>query len=207
MASYIGSHEGFVGYAYPDSNQIPTIGYGYNLQQSGTQGTVDGILGAGTYQKLMDRFSRLKTTWLNTYGNLTDFAYGTPRYLTFSGNNPSLVTQVISPTGGTMLLNTILPGYVASAALLGTATYNAMSPAAQNAIVDIIYNRGATAFGQTMANIVTDLQGHNYAMAAWDLMNDVTRSSSVWATVVGNRANDDLIALAWGHETELVSYS
>ena len=109
---------------------------------------------------------------------------------------------MISIADATKLLNAILPGYVASArTVLGAATYNALSQAAQDAIVDLVYN------GAPMANVVKDIHGHDYAMAAWDLMNAKTNKGVVWAKVVGQRANDDLIALAWGHEAELVIYS
>jgi GH24 family phage-related lysozyme (muramidase) len=216
MASFIGSpaHEGLVLYAYPDLYQHPTIGYGYCLDQSvnqSAQSTVDSTLGAGTYQKLMSQFSRLQTAWLKTYGNLTNFTYGTSQYAAFAKANPSLVTPMVSPTDATTLLNAVLlssTGYVASArADLGATTYDALSPAAQNAVVDMVYNLGGGGFKQTMANVITDIQGHNYAMAAWDLMNARTSSGVVWATLNGQRAIDDLVALAWGHEAELVSYS
>jgi GH24 family phage-related lysozyme (muramidase) len=194
-------------YAYPDLYQHPTIGYGYCLDQSinpSAPSTVDSALGAGTYQKFMDGFSRLQSAWLKTNGNLTNFAYGTSQYTTFAKANPSLVTQVMSLADATKLLNAILPGYVASARTdLGATTFDALSSAAQNAVVDMVYNLGGAGFSRTMANVITDLQGHKYAMAAWDLMNE----GAVWAKTVGQRANDDLIALAWGHEAELVSYS
>jgi hypothetical protein len=218
MATFIGqpSHEGLVLYAYPDPSQYhyPTVGYGYCLDENinpSAQNTVDNILGAGTYQKLMDGFSRLQAAWLKTYGNITNFTYGTPQYTAFAKANPSLVTQMISPADATTLLNAVLlspTGYVASArADLGATTYDALSPAAQNAVVDMVYNLGGGGFKQTMANVITDIQGHNYAMAAWDLMNARTSSGAVWATLNGQRAIDDVVALAWGHEAELVNYS
>ena len=214
MATFIGqpSHEGLVLYVYPDPSRYhyPTVGYGYcldkNINPSATS-TVDNTLGAGTYQKLMDGFSRLKTAWFNVYGNYTYFTYGTPQYKVFAKANPSLVTQVISQADATKLLNAILPGYVTSArADLGATTYDALSPAAKNAVVDMVYNLGGGGFKQTMASLITDLQGHNYAMAAWDLM-DAKTSAGVWGTLNSQRAIDDLVALAWGHEAELVSYS
>jgi GH24 family phage-related lysozyme (muramidase) len=214
LANFIASHEGEEPYVYPDQSQIPTIGYGFNLTTTDAKATIDTVLGNGTFASLMASFAKTESEWKVEFGKnaATDptFYYGSVHWnMFFKKYRNELEANEIAPAAATSLLMDILPSYSSEArSLLPAGAFTMLSNAAQIALTDIVYNRGAGNVKTYMQPLLNDVADGDYAMAAWDLMNSKTSSGSVWAIAVGaTRSEDDLRYLVWSHEGELVEFT
>ena len=230
-AILIAKHEGKVLFVYPDAHGNPTVGVGFNLNQSGAQQTIDNLFGTGTYAAWMASFARTQAQWLADYGNLDHFDdWSSAEWVAFrkkydatssksqnlvSGTDGDILTNVLTPddptTGaqGTLskLFESTLPSYTAGAqSIVGADAFNNLDPAAQAALVDIVYNLGATGTQNGFAAMITALQNGDYVGAAEAIFDGTNTKGQTWATLSASqklRAIDDFRYIISGLESEL----